>query len=186
MFSVDLSFEKLIEKYYIEFLFSFAVGLLLYMTAFDKEWEWPTLVGCALFLILRLAVILQKKRNSNKRNRYYNELMQNRIEKNEREMREAAKIFLHNCTEIAVSLYNHPKHPGERENERYVSFGEQPGFNYAIQVSHLSLDSFNDKYHFLYCDNELEASHGGIRHIVFHPIFYELVKKYIETGIISF
>lgn len=83
---------------------------------------------------------------------------------------------------IACELYRHPIKKNQKKNERYVDFGEEPGWKYI-----------NDLYQFEYrygpiqitciCfENQYECYGDEARHIVFDPIFYEILKNYIETG----
>ena len=61
-----------------------------------------------------------------------------------------------------------------------------PGYQYVLELSQYELDFWNQKFHFLYSDNGMVFHTGSPTHVVFHPVFHELVEKYLETGKIEF
>ena len=117
----------------------FTVGLTFYLTVFHEEWGWPTVIGCILFLIIQAGIWLKGNYDKNKRialsQQQEEAIILQEQRKKEMEIQEAAKIFLHSCLNTAVGLYKHPRHLGEKVTERYVSFGEAPGFQYVSELS---------------------------------------------------
>lgn len=190
---IQIDITKLLEKYLIPLVISFTVGLVFYQTVFELEWGWPTVIGCSCFLLIQVGIWMKRNYDWNKSvemarqaQQAQNAIIQSGIQVQEQEKKEAAKVFLHSCMETAVGLYKYQKHVGEKETERYVAFWDYPGYDYAQKISWYQLDSKNQKYRFIYCDNEMECDTGAPLHILFDPVFYELVKNYVETGVIAF
>ncbi len=190
---IQIDITNLLEKYLIPLVISFTVGLVFYLTVFDYEWGWPTVIGCGSFLLIQLGRWMKEKYEWNKSlekarlaQQAQNAIIQSRIHAQEQEKREAAKVFLHNCLEIAVGLYKYQKHSGEKECERYVAFGDYPEFDYAERIDFYDYDVQNQKYQFLYSNSGLACEPLASIHVIFDPVFYELVKDYVQTGIIAF
>lgn len=190
---IRIDITKLFEKNLIPFVISLTVGLVFYLTVFDFEWGWPTVIGFCSFLLIQVGVWIKGNYDMNKSvelvrqaQQAQNGIIQQRIQAQEQERKEAAKVFLHSCLETAVGLYKYQKHVGEKETERYVAFGDLPEYYYAQKISWYDLDTKNQKYRFLYCDNEMGYDTSAPLHILFDPVFYELVKNYVETGVIAF
>lgn len=159
---IQIDITKLLEKYLIPIVISFFVGLVSYLTVFDYEWGWPTVMGCGCFLLIQSGIWMKGRCDRNKiaemelqAQQAQNVITQYRIRVQEEEKRDAAKVFLHSCLETAVGLYNYQKHAGEKETERYVALGDFPGYDYAQKISWYDLEPKNQKYHFLYFDNEM-------------------------------
>lgn len=172
-------------------MFSFTVGLVFYLTFFNNEWGWPTVIGCGCFLLIQTGLWMKANyewnRNIEKARRYQqaqDAIIQQRINMQAQEKKEAAKVFLHDCLETAVGLFKYPKHSGEKETERYVACGDYPGYGYAQKIGWTELAP--QKYNFLYSDNEFRHDTLSPIHVLFDPVFYELVKNYVETGVIAF
>lgn len=190
---IQIDITKLLEKYLIPIVISFTVGLVFYLTVFDYEWGWPTVIGCGCFLLIQVSVWMKGNYDWNKSveiarqtQQAQNTVIQFRIQAQEQEKRNAAKVFLHSCLETAVGLYKYQKHVGEKDNERYVAFGDYPGYDYVQKISWYDLEPKNQKYRFIYCDNAMGCDTSAPIHILFDPVFYELVKNYVETGVIAF
>ena len=187
---IKIDITTILEHYLIPIVICFTVGLTFYLTVFHEEWGWPTVIGCILFLIIQAGIWMKGNYDRNKRialsQQQEEAIILQEQRKKEMEIQEAAKIFLHSCLNTAVGLYKHPRHPGEKVTERYVAFGEAPGYQYVLELSQYELDYWNQKFHFLYSDNGMVFHTGSPTHIVFHPVFHELVEKYLETGKIEF
>lgn len=190
---IQIDITKLLEKYLIPIVISFTVGLVFYLTVFDYEWGWPTVIGCGCFLLIQVAIWMKGNYDWDKSikmerqaQQAQNAVIQSRIQEQDQEKREAAKVFLHSYLETAVALYKYSKHVGEKETERYVAFSDYPAFDYAEKVGLYELDVEYRKYRFLYSDSELGREPMAPIHVTFDPIFYELVKNYVETGVIAF
>lgn len=147
---IHIDISKLVEKYLIPLVFSFTVGLVFYLTFFDYEWGWPTVVGCGCFLLIQIGLWIKVNYERNKnieKARQYRQaqdvIIQHRIYLQEQEKKEAAKVFLHDYLETAVGLYKYPKHSGEKETERYVAFGDYPGYDYAQDIGWNDLNPLN-------------------------------------------
>ena len=130
---IQIDITKLLEKYLIPLVISFTVGLVFYLTVFDLEWGWPTVIGCSCFLLIQVGIWMKRNYDRNKSVEMERQaqqaqyaIIQSRIQAQEQEKREAAKVFLHCCLETAVGLYKYQKHAGEKEFERYVAFGDYP------------------------------------------------------------
>jgi hypothetical protein len=190
---IQIDITKLFEKYLIPLVISFTVGLVFYLTVFDLEWGWPTVIGCGCFLLIQSGIWMKRNYDRNKSDKMERQaqlakkaIIQCEIQAQERERREAAKVFLHSCRETAVGLYKYQKHVGEKETERYIAFGDYPEFDYAENIGLYELDVQYRKFRFLYSDSELSREPMAPIHVIFDPIFYELVKNYVETGVIAF
>ena len=187
---IKIDITTILEHYLIPIVICFTVGLTFYLTVFHEEWGWPTVIGCILFLIIQAGIWLKGNYDKNKRialsQQQEEAIILQEQRKKEMEIQEAAKIFLHSCLNTAVGLYKHPRHPGEKVTERYVALGEAPGYQYVLELSQYELDYWNQKFHFLYSDNGMVFHTGSPTHVVFHPVFHELVEKYLETGKIEF
>lgn len=190
---IQIDITKLLEKYLIPLVISFTIGLVFYLTVFDLEWGWPTVIGCSCFLLIQGGIWMKGYYDWNtsierakQAQQAQNTIIHSRIQMQEQEKREAAKVFLHSCLETAVGLYKYQKHAGEKEYERYVAFGDYPGFDYAERICSYDFDTQNRKYQFLYSNSGLVCEPLTSIHVLFDPVFYELVKNYVETGIIAF
>lgn len=190
---IQIDITKLLEKYLIPIVICFTVGLVFYLTVFDYDWGWPTVIGLGCFLLIQVGIWMKGNYDRNKSaemarqaQQIQNAIIQYKIQAQEQEKKEAAKVFLHSCLEAAVGLYKYPKHHGETETERYIAFGDYPEYDYAERIGLYSLDIQNQKYQFLYCDSELSCEPMAPIHVRFDPVFYELVKNYIETGVMMF
>lgn len=187
---IKIDITTILEHYLIPVVICFTVGLTFYLTVFHEKWGWPTVIGCFLFLVIQAGIWMKGNYDWNKRVILAQQQEEAIIQQEQREKvletQEAAKIFLHSCLNTAVGLYKHPRHPGEKATERYVEFGDVPGYQYVLELSQYELDYWNQKFHFLYSDNGMVSHTGSPTHVVFHPVFHELVEKYIETGKIEF
>ena len=190
---IHIDISKLVEKYLIPLVFSFTVGLVFYLTFFNYEWGWSTVIGCGCFLIIQIGLWMkanyERNKNIEKVMQYQqaqDAIIQHRINLQEQEKKEAAKVFLHDCLETAVGLFKYPKHSGEIETERYVAFGDYPEYDYAQNLGWNDLNPQNQKYNFLYSDNGFSHEPLAPIHVLFDPVFYELVKNYVKTGVIAF
>lgn len=190
---IKVDFTILLERYLTPLVLCFTVGLIFYIKVFDKNWEWPTVIGCGLFLLIQAGIWMKGNYDWN-RNIENLEKLQKEKEaiikqanfSKEQKIKEEAKIFLNSCLDCAVGLYKYPRRPGEKEYERYVYFGDEPGYHYALEISQFELDIRNQKYQFLISENNFSSYSGSPIHVVFHPILYNLIGKFVETGNISF
>lgn len=190
---IQIDITKLLEKYLIPIVICFTIGLVFYLTVFDYEWGWPTVIGCGCFLLIQVGVWIKGYYDLNKSIEMAqqaqlarNAIIQSEIQAQEKEKMEAAKVFLHSCLETAVALYKYQKHVGEKETERYVTFGDYPEYGYTEKISWYEYDPKNLKFRFLYSDSQMGCDTSTPMHIIFDPVFYKLVKNYVETGIIAF
>ncbi len=190
---IHIDISKLVENSLIPLVFSFTVGLVFYLTLFNYEWGWPTVIGCGCFLLIQIGLWMKANYEWNKNiekarqnQQAQDAIIQHRMNLQAQEKKEAAKVFLHDCLEVAVGLYKYPKHSGEKETERYVTFGDYTGYDYAEKIERYVFNPQNQKYNFLYCDNGFSHEPLAPIHVLFDPVFYELVKNYVETGVIDF
>ena len=106
---IQIDITKLLEKYLIPIVISFTVGLVFYLTVFDYEWGWPTVIGCGCFLLIQVSVWMKGNYDWNKSveiarqtQQAQNTVIQSRIQAQEQERRDAAKVFLHSCLESVL------------------------------------------------------------------------------------
>ena len=184
---IKIDISDILNKYLFPILCSGLVGLLLFQLRFH-EWIWPTIISISLFLLIELSIYcIGKKRNKMKQNDYA-KARDKAIKHNMVMMAENALEIFRSINDYqldaAVTLYNHPQLPNSHYYERYVRFGEMPitlKLSYWDDFCQHSLLDNDTPY--IYCTNRMDCYNGGARHYLIDPLFYELLRNYVENGI---
>ena len=186
MADIKIDVSDILSKHLIPIMISGLVGLLTYQLFFH-HWIWPTIIAILTFLIIKLVIWLFWK--------LYNKKKKKRIEENQNEkskhqmsiLAERALCFFHSLDQnhkaAAVALYKHAVLPNSCYNERFVAFGEGSAFIMKPYLSNFISFSYYPERRYIWCTNELESHNGAKSHYVIDPLFYEILKNYVENGI---
>ena len=182
MVNINVDLSELIKKYFIPIVISSIIGLILYATLFDGQWIWPVILGGISFLVIELVIWCYERMYENdcyqRRMEAAKIREESRLKREHDELLREAKIFFINCKEDALNIYNHPRSDSDDKNERTISMGATAGYTSATRIDQYELDTRNEKYRFMYCDNYDSCHINNVYHIVFHPVFYSVVEEY--------
>lgn len=183
MVNLNVDLNKLLSKHLVPIVCAVLVGCAVYHLHNDVIF----CVGsvCLTFLTISLLRCIYNA-VSNKFDRYKKKSAhRQKVHTKLLQIANGTKIFFRSLSksnlEAAELLYRHPRMAiDDNYNERYIAFGEEPGWKAVF-----SLDHFSNGY-YIWCDNESSAANGGTRHIVFDPLFYVILDNYINSGIKDF
>ena len=96
---INIDITNLLEKYLTPLVIGFTIGLVLYLTVFNCEWGWPTVIGCVSFLFIQVCVWMKENYDWNKSAEIerqaqvvQNEMFQSRILAKEKEREKLQKF----------------------------------------------------------------------------------------------
>lgn len=185
MADIRIDVSEILKDYLFPILGAGVVGLLLYQLFFH-DWVWPTIISILLFLTIEFVIWCWKKRQYQKAIKKYQEEEDNRVKPQMNGIADKALCFFRSLNnyqlDAAVALYEYPQIPNSHYNERYVEFSAMPIFGKLPYLEDFRQPLLLNDFTYITCTNELESYNGGTRHYVIDPLFYEILKNYVENG----
>ena len=185
MADIRIDVSEILKDYLFPILGAGVVGLLLYQLCFH-DWVWPIIISILMFFVIEFAIWCWKKMQCQKAIKVYQEEEEKRIKTQMNSITDNALCFFRSLNsyqlDAAVALYEHPQIPNSHYNERYVEFGAMPIFGKLPYLEDFRQSLLQNDITYIACTNELESCNGGTRHYVIDPLFYEILKNYVENG----
>ena len=186
MLDVKIDISPVVIRYFNLILFASIVGLLCYHH-YNPDNTWAIPVICAIVFFLFVSFItwgfnyLKRKERDEQ---VEQELERNKLAKMNRLANGALEFFRtldQQKLQAAIDLYNHPREKAQWQNERYVSFGQEPAFQWGYYEDFTNRSAYPER-RFITCTNELESYNGSIRHFEIDPLFYVILENYVING----
>lgn len=186
MADIKIDVSEILKEFLFPILGAGVVGLLLYQLYFH-DWAWPTIISILLFLAIEFTIWCWKKRQIQYANKKYQKEIDNRVRAKMNVIADNALCFFRSINkyqlDAAVALYRHSQIPNSRYYERYVEFGAMPITNKLPYLEDFSQSTSPNDIAYIVCTNEMGGYNGETRHYVIDPLFYEILKSYVENGI---
>lgn len=186
MLDVKIDISPIVIRYLYLILIACIVGLLCYKH-YNPYNTWVTPVIWAILFFLFVSFITWGFNYLKRKERYEQvkqELERNKLAKMNRLANGALEFFRtldQQKLQAAIDLYNHPREKDQWQNERYVSFGQGPAFQWGYYEDFTNRSVYPER-RFITCTNELESYNGSIRHFEIDPLFYVILENYVTNG----
>ena len=185
MADIRIDVSEILKSYLFPILGAGVIGLLLYQLFFH-DWVWPTIISILLFLAIEFLIWYWKKIQYQKMVKRYQEIELKKVKVQMNSIADKALCFFRSLNnyhlDAAVALYKHPQIPNSHYYERYVEFGTMPIFGKLLYLDNFSQSPFPNDIAYIRCTNEFGIYNGENRHYVIDPLFYEILKTYVENG----
>ena len=186
MADIKIDVSEILKEYLFPILGAGVVGLLLYQLYFH-DWVWPTIISIILFLTIEFVIWCWKKKQIQHAIKTYQKEEDNRVRAKMNGIADNALCFFRSIgkyqLDAAVALYKHPQIPTSRYYERYVEFGTMPISNKLPYLEDFCQSLLPNGIAYIVCTNELGSYNGETRHYVIDPLFYEILKNYVDNGV---
>ena len=186
MADIKIDVSEILKEYLFPILGAGVVGLLLYQLCFH-DWVWPIIISILLFFAIELVIWYWGKRKYRHAIKEYQQEEEKRVRAKMNAIADNALCFFRcigkSQLDAAVALYRHPHILNSRYYERFVEFGAMPISNNLPYLENFSQSIFPNDIEYIVCTNELGGYNGETRHYVIDPLFYEILKNYVENGI---